>query len=154
MPGPGTGPLPGSWETLGQPTPYKQLRVPKMGVLWNLKIYFNFSKIAPLFIIQSHKNRIYIFRTLLPKYLIKRFRSVYAVSVSLFYLHRGLRSGLFPSGISTKILCAFPIFPLLDTFPVHLVPLDFTSLTKYVAKRNNHGAVVVECSPVYRYCLM
>jgi hypothetical protein len=40
----------------------------------------------------------------------------------------GLESGLFPSGLPTKVLYAFLTCPMRATFPVHLIFLDLITL--------------------------
>jgi hypothetical protein len=60
-------------------------------------------------------------------------QSVHAMSSYLrsililsFCLGLDLASGLFPYGFPTKILCAFVVFPMHDTCPVHLIPSSLT----------------------------
>jgi hypothetical protein len=81
-------------------------------VLWNPKIHYRVYKRPQLVPIPSHISPL----CTIPSYL----RSILIVSS---HLYLGLASGLFPSGVNTKILFAFLFFLMHATCP-HLILLD------------------------------
>jgi hypothetical protein len=54
--------------------------------------------------------------------------SLRSILILLAHLRFVLRSGLFPSGVATKTICAFILSKMHATFPAHMVLLDWIPL--------------------------
>jgi len=61
----------------------------------------------------------------------------YALTLSA-HLYLRLPSCLFPSGITTKVLCVFPFPPASATCSAHLIRLDFITLIKFGEEYNRN----------------
>jgi len=88
-------------------------------ILWNTKVHYRSHKCPPPVLILSQLDPVH---TPHPT-------SWGSILILSSHLHLGLRSGLFPSGFSTKTLYTPLLSPIGATCPAHLILLDFITRT-------------------------